>query len=146
MSTETNTQETKQRAYTPPLAELIDRMTVNQIKEVLLPEQGGDIASEMDKLSHDIDLIVTEQGLELNARTIRIIIVLAQMNLHIWQNKDQMNEKPDQYMELLKLAHQLNGIRNQMKNLLLEEAGDKDKSAVRSNFNTDGLEGWRVSL
>jgi hypothetical protein len=26
----------------------------------------------------------------------------------------------------------------------MEELGDSDKSAVRTNFNTDGLEGWEL--
>ena len=57
-----------------------------------------------------------------------------------------MQKEPDRYAELLKLSHQLNGIRNQIKNLLLEETKDKDKSSERTNFNTDGLEGWDISI
>lgn len=49
---------------------------------------------------------------------IRVIIALAQLNLHIW-NKDIMEahhaSEPDRYMELLKLSHQLNGIRNRLR-------------------------------
>jgi hypothetical protein len=68
------------------------------------------------------------------------------MNLHIWHNKDLMQTDETRYNDLLKFAHQLNGIRNQMKNILMEETGDREKSAQRSNFNTDGLEGWEISL
>ena len=75
-----------------------------------------------------------------------MIVVIAQMNVHIWYNKDRMQEVPEKYLELLKFAHQLNELRNQIKNLLLEEAGDRGKSAQRTNFNTDGLEGWTISL
>ena len=100
----------------------------------------------MGKICHDIDLLIQEQDVKLTSRLIRILIVIAQMNVHIWHNKDSMQEKPEQYSELLKLSHQLNGLRNQMKNLLLEEAGEKEKSAIRTNFNTDGLEGWSISL
>lgn len=136
----------KERQYCTPFAELIDRLTVDQIKEVLIPEHKESFAKEMEMLSHDIDLIIEERGLKLSARLLRIIIVIAQMNLHIWQNKDQMQKDPENYMNLLKLSHQLNGIRNQMKNLLLEETEDRDKSAQRTNFDTDGLEGWDVSI
>ena len=136
----------KERQYCTPFAELIDRLTVDQIKEVLIPEQKESFAKEMEMLSHDIDLIIEERWLKLSARLLRIIIVIAQMNLHIWQNKDQMQKDPENYMNLLKLSHQLNGIRNQMKNLLLEETEDRDKSAQRTNFDTDGLEGWDVSI
>lgn len=136
----------KERQYLPPLAELVDSLTIAQIKEVMIPEHKESLAQEMEKIAHDIDLIIEERGLKLSARLIRIIIAIAQMNLHIWHNKDKMQNDSEKYMDLLKLSHQLNGIRNQMKNILLEGAGDKEKSARRTNYNTDGLEGWDISI
>lgn len=136
----------KQRLYLPPLAELIDSLTINQIKEVVLPQDRELFAREMEKITHDIDLIIEERDIKLSARLIRIVVAIAQMNLHIWHNKDEMQRNPEKYTELLKLAHQLNGVRNQMKNLLLEEVGDKDKSARKTNYNTDGLKGWDISI
>ena len=53
----------------------------------------------------------------------RIIVLISQINLHIWKNKDLMQENLDnseKYLSLLKLSHQLNGIRNRMKNYILE--------------------------
>jgi hypothetical protein len=135
-----------ERKYMPPFAELIDRLTVDQIKEVLIPSQAMACAEEMAKISHDLDVLIDERELKLSARLLRMIIVIAQMNVHIWYNKDRMQEVPEKYLELLKLAHQLNGLRNQIKNLLLEEAGDRGRSVQRTNFNTDGLEGWTISL
>lgn len=134
------------RQFLPPFAELLDRVTVNQIKEVLLPKQYDAVAAENDAIGHDLDLLIKERKLPLTADVMRMLIALAQMNLHIWYNKDQMQEKPDQYNELLKLAHQLNGLRNQLKNNLMEALGDKEKGAKRSNYNTDGLEGWKISI
>lgn len=138
--------ENKKRKFLLPLTELIDRLTIDQIKEVLIPEHKENFAKEMELLCHDIDLIIEEKGLKLSSRHIRIIIAISQMNLHIWLNKDQMQKDPEKYMDLLKFSHQLNGIRNQMKNLLLEETGDREKSAERTNFNVDGLEGWEISI
>lgn len=136
----------RQRQFLTPFAELMDRLAVDQIKEVLLPSGKESYAEEMQRISHDIDLLIEERSMELSSRLLRIVVVLAQMNVHIWYLKDRMQEDPSRYHEFLKLAHQLNGIRNQMKNLLLEEAGEREKSAERSNFNTDGLEGWDVSI
>lgn len=136
----------KERQYLPPLAELVDSLTINQIKEVMIPQHKESFAREMKKIAHDIDLIIEERSLKLSARLIRIIIAIAQMNLHIWHNKDKMKDDSEKYTELLKLSHQLNGIRNQMKNMLLEEIGDKEKSARKTNYNTDGLEGWDISI
>lgn len=135
-----------ERLFLPSIAELVDQLSVNQIKEVLLLGDKSVYAEEIKKVSHDIDLLIQEKEIKISARLLRIIIVLAQMNAHIWHNKDMMVKDENRYLELLKLAHQLNGIRNQMKNLLLEEAGDNSKGAKRTNFNTDGLQGWEVSL
>jgi len=136
----------KERQFLTPFAELVDRLTVDQIKEVLLPTDKECFAEEMKRIAHDIDRIVEQRQIPLSARLLRIVVALAQMNLHIWYLKDQMQKDETRYHEYLKLAHQLNGIRNRMKNLLLEEAGEREKSARRSNFNTDGLEGWDVSI
>ena len=130
----------------PSIAELIDQLTVNQIKEVLLPEKKEIIAEEIRKIINDIDLILSEREVKITARLLRIVIVIAQMNVHIWYNKDEMVKDENRYLELLKLAHQLNGIRNQMKNLLLDETGDRIMGARKTNFNTDGLHGWDISL
>ncbi|OHB33319.1 MAG: hypothetical protein A2X79_04345 [Desulfuromonadaceae bacterium GWB2_53_15] len=136
----------KERLFLTPFAELIDRLTVDQIKEVLLPTGKESYAEEMRRICHDIDLLIEERNMPISSRLLRIVVALAQMNVHIWYLKDRMQEDGERYNEFLKLAHQLNGIRNRMKNLLLEEAGEREKSAERSNFNTDGLEGWDVSI
>jgi len=135
-----------ERKFLPAFAELIDRLTVDQVKEVLIPDLKDPMAEEMEKLCHDIDLLIQERDIRLSSRFIRIVIALSQMNLHIWHLKDRMQENPEKYSDYLKLAHQLNGIRNQLKNFLLEESKDKEKSAQRTNFNTDGLEGWNISI
>lgn len=138
--------ESKDRKFLPPFAELVDRLTIDQIKEVLIPNDKESFAKEMEDISHDIDLLIKEKGIELSARFIRIIVAISQINLHIWLNKDEMQKNEDKYDELLKFSHQLNGVKNQLKNLLLEEVGDKEKALQRSNFNTDGLEGWDISI
>jgi hypothetical protein len=136
----------KERQFLPPFAELVDRLTVDQIKEVLLKTGKESYAEEMRRICHDIDLLIEERNIRNSSKLLRIVVILAQMNVHIWYLKDRMQDNPERYNEYLKLAHQLNGIRNRMKNLLLEETGDREKSAERSNFGTDGLEGWDVSI
>mgnify|MGYP001248559134 CR=1 FL=1 len=136
----------KERAYLYSFAELIDSLSINQIKEVLLPEDRESFSKLIELISKDIDTIIVEKGLVLSSRLVRLIIAISQINLHIWHSKDKMQSSPGDYLSLLKLSHQLNGIRNQMKNILLEETGDKDKSAKRTNFNTDNLEGWNISI
>ena len=136
----------RDRAYQPTIADLVDRLTIDHIKEVLLEHDKESYAKEMQDLATDIDAIIENRGVKLSARIIRIVIVMAQMNLHIWHFKDQMQQEPERYSELLTLCHQLNGIRNQMKNLLQEESGDQDQAARHTNVSTDGLQGWDISV
>lgn len=139
----------EERHFLPPLAELIDRLSVDQIKELAFRGGKETIRNEMKRIEHDIDLLIKEKNIKMDATLIRVIIALAQLNLHIWNNKDTMEALIDdqtRYLALLKLSHQLNGIRNQLKNHLLVVGGDKDAASERSNFKTDGLEGWDISL
>ncbi len=128
-----------------PIADLLDRLTVDQIKEMLLDKSKGDYTKSIADIEHDIDLLLESKDIKCSARLLRYAVVIAQINVHIWYIKDKMAEDPDSYNDNLKLAHQLNGIRNQSKNLLLEHCGDKEPSQKRTNIETDSLEGWQVS-
>ena len=132
----------KSRQFLPPLSEIIDRMTVTQIKLNLFENGKSDFESELKRLSNDIDIILSEKNIPASSELIYLIVMLSQLNLHIWQNKDLMQlnlENEHKYLALLKKAHQLNGFRNQIKNRLLNIEGIDDASQVRSNFETDGL-------
>jgi predicted oxidoreductase (fatty acid repression mutant protein) len=135
----------KERKFHLPASELIDRLSIDQIKEMLFDDNKS-ITKEINDISDDIDGLLLENDVKLNSRLLRVIIVLSQINVHVWYLKDKMKEDSERYDEFLRLAHQINGIRNRMKNILLEEFGDKEKSLLRSNFDTDGLVGWDVSI
>jgi len=136
----------KSRQFLPPLSEIIDRMTVTQIKLNLLENGKVDFKSELQRLSNDIDIILGEKNIPASSELIYSIVMLSQLNLHIWQNKDEMQlnlENEPIYLSLLKRAHQLNGLRNQIKNRILLLEGIQDASQIRSNFETDGFD-WTV--
>lgn len=138
----------QERQFLPSLSELLDRLTVTQIKQALLGDKNKDFYNEINKLSNDIDIIIKKENIKLNSRIIRIIVLISQINLHIWKNKDLMQENlenNEEYLKLLKLAHQLNGIRNRMKNQLLEIEGSNDESQKKSNFETDNLD-WDIDI
>lgn len=134
-----------ERKYLPTLADLIDLLSIDQIKEFKLKNKQS-YAHEMEKVSHDMDLLIFQKQIKLSARLMRVIIVIAQINVFIWNNKDNMQQDPDHYNELLKLAHQLNGIRNRMKNLLLDLCHELEPSKKKTNTETDDLKGWEVSI
>jgi len=110
------------RKYLPTLAELIDRLSIAQLKEVFLSEHKEEYASEIKDILHDINLLVEDS--KVSAETIRAIVVLAQMNLHIWHNESEAR-KGNNAGENLLLTHGLNGIRNTAKNKIQEIVGGR---------------------
>ena len=107
------------RQFVLPLSELIDRLTINHIKLVKTNVENSGYIDEINKISSDMDKLIVSNNMSLNAKIIRMIIILSQINLHIWNNKDEMQRNLDnekEYMKFLKLSHQLNGIRNKIRN------------------------------
>lgn len=130
------------RKYLPTLSDLIDRMSIDQLKEVFIPEHKEEYGEEIKDILHDIDQILgSGDELHIDASFLRSIVVLAQMNLHIWQNESncrQGKEGGD-----LRLTHGLNGVRNMAKNKIEEAAGG------RKDYKTDCLAAdfsdWEIS-
>ena len=131
-----------ERKYLPTLSELIDRLSIAQLKEVFIPEHKAEYANEIQDILHDIDLEIREKNVILNADTIRAIVVLSQMNLHIWHNESNYR-KGIKDGNNLELTHGLNGIRNTAKNIVQENVGG------RKDYKIDCLaadfKDWEIS-
>ncbi len=135
-------ENTKVKKYHLPLSELIDRLTILEIKLVLDPISAPSYLDELSRIKNDIEIELEEKNYSLDLKTIQILITLGQMNLHIWYIKDTMKtqlEDKSSYANNMKLAHQLNGLRNQLKNSLLGLDSDANASSVRTNVDMDGL-------
>jgi len=111
------------RLYLPTLSELIDRLSIAQLKEVFITEHKKEYADEISDIVHDIQLLL-EAGDPITAETVRAIIVLSQMNLHIWHNEANYR-KGIKDGNNLELTHGLNGIRNVAKNKIQEVNGGR---------------------
>ena len=111
------------RKYLPTIAELIDRLSIVQLKEVFISEHKEEYAEEISDICHDIQLIL-DKAESIDAETIRAIVVLSQMNLHIWHNESNYR-KGIKDGNNLELTHGLNGIRNTAKNKIQELAGGR---------------------
>jgi|TARA_B100000959_G_C14671281_1_gene496554 hypothetical protein len=136
------TKKSKQRKFLPTLGELIDRLSIHQLKEVFIPENKKNYAEEMNDIVHDIDLILKEKDVNLDGDIIRAIIVLSQMNAHIWYNESQVR-KGEKGSDNLMLTHGLNGIRNTAINKIMEVVGgrkDYKIDCIASDFKD-----WDVS-
>ena len=132
------------RKYLPTLSELIDRLSIVQLKEVKIPEHKEEYAQEIKDIVHDINLMLSKEcngDSKIGGEEIRAIIVLAQMNAHIWENESKVrNGNGDGN---LALTHGINGIRNTAKNKIQElQGGRKDYKVdcLAANFKD-----WEIS-
>jgi hypothetical protein len=143
------------RKYLPTLGELIDRLSIIQIKELKIPNHKEEYAKEIKDIVNDINIILSEKLQKfignkqmqeqlplIDAEFLRAVIVLSQMNLHIWQNEDNARSGIDAGNKLL-LTHGLNGIRNIAKNKIQElDGGRKD---YKIDCIADEFKDWEVS-
>jgi hypothetical protein len=113
-----------ERKYLPTLAELIDRLSIAQLKEVKIPEHKAEYAQEIADIVHDIQLCLDSSDKQISGETIRAIVVLAQINTHIWQNESNYR-KGIKEGNNLELTHGINGIRNTAKNKIQEVVGGR---------------------
>jgi len=131
----------KERRYLPTLSELIDRLSIVQLKEVFIPEHKDEYAQEIRDIVHDIDVLLPDDS-DVDGDLIRAVVVLSQMNLHIWHNESNYR-KGIKDGNNLELTHGLNGIRNTAKNKIQEVAGG------RKDYKIDCLaaefKDWEVS-
>jgi hypothetical protein len=130
------------RKYLPTLSELIDRLSIAQLKEVFISKHKQEYSKEIQDIINDIQLILDIKSEKIDANTIRAIIVLSQMNLHIWHNESNYRNgiKDGNNLEL---THGLNGIRNTAKNKIQEIVGG------RKDYKIDCLaadfKDWEIS-
>jgi len=111
------------RKYLPTLAELVDRLSIVQLKEVFITEHKEEYAQEISDIVHDIDMILEDENVKLSGKDVRAIVVLSQMNLHIWHNETKY--RAGEGDGNLGLTHGLNGIRNTAKNKIQENVGGR---------------------
>jgi len=130
------------RKYLPTLSELVDRLSIAQLKEVFISEHKSEYVQEISDIVHDINLILKENSAKIDAQVIRAIVVLSQMNLHIWHNESNYRKGIAEGNDL-ELTHGLNGIRNTAKNKIQEVAGG------RKDYKIDCLaaefKDWEIS-
>ena len=130
------------RKYLPTISELIDRLSIAQLKEVFIPNHKKEYIKEISDIVHDIQLIIDEDKIVLNAEQLRAIIVCSQMNTHIWYNESNVR-KGIVSSNMLSLTHGLNGIRNTSKNKIQEVIGgrtDYKIDCIAADFKD-----WEVS-
>ncbi len=132
----------KSRKWLPTFGELIDRLSIHQLKEVFIPKNKENYSKEMKDIVHDINLILKENDIQLTGEIVRAIVVLSQMNTHIWYNESEAR-KGNRGADNLLLTHGLNGIRNTAINKIMEVVGgrkDYKVDCIAAEFKD-----WEVS-
>ena len=126
-----------ERRYLPTVAELIDRLSIIQLKEVFITEHKEEYAKEIEDIVHDL----SELG--LNGEMIRAIVVLSQMYLHIWHNETKY--RAGEGDGNLGLTHGLNGIRNTAKNIIQDQIDDDGRKDYKIDCIAAEFKDWEVS-
>ena len=126
------------RKYLPTISELIDRLSILQLKEVFIPEYKKEYAKEIKDIMYDLE----EE--EVDVKLIRAVIVLAQMNLDIWHNESEARSGNDAGENLL-LTHGLNGIRNTAKNIIQDQLEAGNRKDYKIDCLAAEFEDWEIS-
>jgi hypothetical protein len=114
------------RKYLPSISDLIDRLSIDLLKVVFISDKEEIYQKEIDDIMNDIDIILESlKDNKLTSNLIKAILILGQINTHIWYNEKDARRREDQDLQKLKLTHSLNGIRNLMKNRILENLEEK---------------------
>jgi hypothetical protein len=131
-----------ERKYLPTLAELIDRLSIVQLKMIFIPENREAYALERMNIEHDIDKLLFECSAAANpgkplspkigSQDIRAIMMIMLANRTIWQNEAAIRNADESGIELgatqherLRFTHSLNGVRNTAKNIIASHFGER---------------------
>ena len=133
------------RKYLPTISDLIDRLSIVQLKEVFIPEHKEEYAQEIKDIVHDLDEsgLLKEYDYSNLGKLIRAVIVLSQMNLHIWHNETEY--RAGKGKGNLELTHGLNGIRNTAKNIIQDQFEDDGRKDYKVDCIAAEFDDWEVS-
>jgi hypothetical protein len=108
-----------ERRYLPTAADLIDRLSIVQLKAIFIPEYKIEYEKEIDAIMHDLF------ALGLNAVIIRAAMVVMLCNRVIWENESKARNGGGEQDKLLKFTHSINGVRNRAKNVISSDLGER---------------------
>ena len=73
-----------------------------------------------------------------------MIVMLS--NRYIWENESNARDGGDQDLNLLKLTHSINGVRNRAKNLISQQLGERvdlKTDCLAAELNSE-FENWNI--
>lgn len=134
------------RLYLPTLADLIDRLTIVQLKEIFIVEHKDEYRAERQLIEHDIDLIIRGLNKQFGVRELWAVTIIMLSNRFIWENESKARAGGAEQDKLLKLTHSINGVRNRAKNIIAAfEEGRPDYKLDCLAAELDGQFGnWNI--
>lgn len=124
--------------------ELVDKLSILQIKEIKLPKSKTNFHNGTKKILKDLNKHFNKN---FNVKLINYIIILSQINLYIWDLREDIYSKKLIDKKKLKLSHQLNAIRNIAKNKISDAMVKKKTKSFsnRTNVDLEDLKGWNFN-
>ena len=128
-----------ERKYLPTFAELVDRLTICQLKAIHIPDKRAQYMQEMADIESDLDVLLQEQfdslGKSITGTEVRAIAAVMLTNAAIWQNESAVRNgdaKDDPMVTLnrLRFTHSCNGARNTAKNRLAKWSGERQDAKI----------------
>ena len=109
-----------ERRYLPTFADLVDRLSIVQLKAVYISEHKVEYEKEIELILHDLNVMLDELGEKhvLTAEMMRALLVVMLTNHAIWINESKARAGGDEQNALLKFTHSINGVRNRAKNII----------------------------
>ena len=112
-------------AYPYPISDLLDRMSICQLKAIFIHEHKEQYEDEIKRIQMDIDHLIRKKGSKFTAEMLHASMIVAISNFCIWMNESKARKGGVEQDTLLKFTHSVNGIRNTAKNILSKELGDR---------------------
>lgn len=109
-----------ERKYLHTFGDLIDRLSIVQMKAIFIPQFKAEYEAERDVILHDIDLLLADK--KLTAADVHAIMVTMLANRVIWENETiARNSNGDQSFTQFKTIRSINGVRVSAKNRIASE-------------------------
>ena len=127
-------------------SELIDKLIVSQIKQVMKNKNYKEYENGISSIIKAINLNIRNKKIYLDSKLINLIIALSQINTFIWLLRDKVRESNKNLDNNIRLSHQLNALRNKVKNRLITYLDGEKDSQKKTNVNKEDLKGWKYSI
>jgi hypothetical protein len=126
------------------VSEILDKLSINCIYLIKKKKISAIKLKEIDFIKKKT-LEFFKKG-KIDQKYIYYLCLLTFINYKIWDYKEKMFlNKKNVDKKNLKLSHQLNSIRNQIKNKILIISNKKNK-LIKTNIDKENLRGWELIL